>query len=129
MPQTLFKAGQSRRRLLAVFLVSTLVFSLVIAKVVLLQTTDADALREAGRAQRTSTTTLRASRGVIFDRNGDELSLSVPATTIFADARLVTDPAGTAQALTDLLGLTDEKRQALVDAFTAGTSAFVYVAR
>ena len=129
MPQRLFKAGQSRRRLLAVFIVSSLVFGLVIAKVVILQTSDAEALREAGRAQRTSTTILKAGRGVIFDRNGDELSLSVPATTIFADARLVTDPAGTAQVLTDLLGLTDDKRRSLVDAFTAGSSAFVYVAR
>lgn len=129
MPQTLFKAGQSRRRLLAMFLVSALVFGLVIGKVVILQTSDADALRAAGKKQRTSITTLRAGRGVIFDRNGDELSLSVPATTIFADARLVTDPVGTAKALTDLLGLTQEKHRSLVDVFTLRKAAFVYIAR
>ena len=60
----------------------------------MLQTADADSLREAGRAQRTSERVLQASRGVIFDRNGDELALSVPSTTIIANPKLVGDPAG-----------------------------------
>lgn len=102
---------------------------LVIARVALLQTADADQLREAGREQRTSETILRATRGVIFDRNGDELALSVPATTIVANPKLVTDPAGTVAVLTQVLGLSAEKQQSLLAAFEAKEKSFVYVAR
>ena len=109
-----FKAGQTRRRLLAVFILTALVFSVVIARVVMLQTADAESLREAGRAQRTSETVLRASRGVIFDRNGDELALSVPATTIIANPKLVGDPSATVAALATVLA--SDTREAAVAA-------------
>jgi len=124
-----FRAGQSRRRLIAVLVLSALVFALVIGRVVMLQTADAPVLREAGRDQRTSRTTLRASRGVIFDRNGDELALSVPSTTIVANPKLVTDPVGTVTALAQLLALDPEKQESLLAAFTAKEKSFVYVAR
>jgi cell division protein FtsI (penicillin-binding protein 3) len=125
----LFKAGQTRRRLLAMFIAAAVVFGVVIGRVVMLQTTDADTLRAAGREQRTSETVLKAGRGVIFDRNGDELALSEPATTVYANPRLVNDPAATVTALTDLLGLSPERQQQLVTAFTAKDKGFVYVAR
>lgn len=127
--QRVFRAGQSRRRLLAVIIVAALLFALVIGRVALLQTSDAQQLQDAGRAQRTSVTALRAGRGVIFDRNGDELALSVPAVTITANPKLVTDPVGTAAVLAQLLGLSDAKRQQLVAAFVAKDRSFVYVAR
>lgn len=106
-----------------------MVFTVVIVRVVMLQTADADSLREAGRAQRTTERVLRASRGVIFDRNGDELALSVPSTTIIANPKLVGDPASTVAALATVLGLTPEKQQSLVEAFTLREKSFVYVAR
>ena len=111
------------------FIVTTFALALVIARVVILQTTDAGALRAAGLAQRTSETTLRASRGVIFDRNGDELALSVPSTTIYANPKLVTDVVGTVSALTTLLNLSPQKQQSLTAAFTSKEKGFVYVAR
>jgi cell division protein FtsI (penicillin-binding protein 3) len=112
-----------------VFIVTTFALGLVIARVVILQTTDAAKLRAAGLAQRTSETTLRASRGVIFDRNGDELALSVPSATVFANPKLVTDVAGTVSVLTQLLNLSTQKQQSLTTAFTAKEKSFVYVAR
>ena len=124
-----FKAGQSRRRLLAVFIITVAMFGVVIGRVVMLQTTSSDTLRAAGRDQRTTERILRATRGVIFDRNGDELALSVPATTIIANPKLVTDPAGTVATLAGVLGLSPEKQQTLLDAFAAKDKSFVYVAR
>lgn len=106
-----------------------MVVGLVIARVALLQTADADQLRAAGLNQRTSETTLPAARGVIFDRNGDELALSVPATTIIADPRLVTDPVGTVALLSQVLDLSPEKQQSLIEAFEAKEKGFAYVAR
>ncbi|MBI5090115.1 MAG: penicillin-binding protein 2 [Actinobacteria bacterium] len=124
-----FRAGQTRRRLLAVFVLTAMVFTVVITRVVMLQTADAESLRAAGRDQRTSETILPATRGVIFDRNGDELALSVPSTTIIANPKNVGDPATTVATLASVLGLTPEKQQSLLTAFTTRDKSFVYVAR
>ncbi|MEX0847024.1 MAG: penicillin-binding protein 2 [Ilumatobacteraceae bacterium] len=111
------------------FIASALVFGVVIGRVVMLQTTDADSLRAAGREQRTSETVLKAGRGVIFDRNGDELALSEPAITVYADPRLVNDPSATVATLASLLSLSPERQQQLVTSFTTKDKGFVYVAR
>jgi cell division protein FtsI (penicillin-binding protein 3) len=124
-----FRAGQSRRRLRVFLVASAVVFAVILARVVLLQTSDADQLREAGRAQRTSETVLRAGRGVIFDRNGEELALSVPSTTIFANPKLVTDAPGAVRALATALLLSPDRQRSLLEAFTAKDKSFVYVAR
>jgi cell division protein FtsI (penicillin-binding protein 3) len=108
---------------------SVLLLGAVVAQVVRLQTRDAAELLAVGADQRTSETTLRANRGVIFDRNGDELALSVPATTIIANPKLVGDPAATVAALATVLDLSPDKQQQLVEAFTARELSFVYVAR
>src|SRR5262249_30225873 len=83
----------------------------------------------AGGRQGREETVLKASRGAIFDRNGDELALSVPATTIYVNPKLVADPVGTAQALAITLHLPADKQQSLATAMQAKTSSFVYVAR
>ncbi len=124
-----FRAGQPHRRLIALFVLTVLVFGAVLTRVTILQTADASSYTLAGAHQRTQETVLRASRGVIFDRNGDELALSVPATTIFVNPKLVGDPATTAAALATMLQLTPERQQALADAISNKDKGFVYVAR
>ena len=66
----IYKAGQSSRRLVAVFVIAAVLFLAVLARVTLLQTVQADALRLAGKSQRTTQQLLKAHRGTIFDRNG-----------------------------------------------------------
>lgn len=124
-----FRAGDPRRRLLFVFALSALLFLAVIARVVILQTVGSDALLEAGRAQRVTESVLHAQRGTIFARDGGELALSVPSSTLFANPKLITDAQGTVDILTTMLGLGDDKRQSLLAAFTAKQKSFVYVAR
>ncbi len=111
------------------FLVTLLLFAAVIGRVALLQTTGSDALRAAGKAQRTTESILYARRGTIFARDGGELSLSVPSTTIIANPKLVNDAAGTVTVLTGMLGLSLEKQKALYTAFLDKTKSFAYVAR
>lgn len=111
------------------FAVSAALCFAVIGRVTLLQTAQAQGLVDAGRAQRTSETTLAAERGTIFDRNGVELALSVPKKTIVANPKLVGDPASTVAALAQLLDLSDAKRASLQTAFTERTKSFVYVVR
>jgi cell division protein FtsI (penicillin-binding protein 3) len=127
--QMTFRAGNPRRRLIALFVGSVLVFVAVILRVTFLQTAGSQSLVAAGRAQRVSESVLKAQRGTIFARDGAELALSVPSTTIFANPRLVTDPNGTARVLGTMLGMTTDKQQALAVALSAKTKTFVYIAR
>ena len=91
-----FSAGQPRRRLIGTLVVMLLILSAVLVKVGLLQTVEGDSLRRDAAQQWTRDRPLRAERGTIFDRNGEELALSVPASTITVNPKLVTDPEGLA---------------------------------
>jgi cell division protein FtsI (penicillin-binding protein 3) len=94
-----------------------------------LQTVNRADYLAASIEQRTRVNTVRASRGVIFDRNGNELALSVPSKTLFADPREVIDPLATARVLAPVLGLTPEAEAELVAAFSKPGSKFHYLAR
>ncbi|MEO8267925.1 MAG: penicillin-binding protein 2 [Ilumatobacteraceae bacterium] len=114
---------------MAVFVIAAVLFLAVLARITLLQTVQADALRSAGKSQRTTEQRLKAHRGTIFDRDGADLALSVPARTVIANPKLVVDPAGTVRTLTALLKLPPAKQLSLTEAFTAKKNSFVYVAR
>ena len=75
------------KRLRFILVVFVLIMVAVLVRVVMLQTIQRDGYLEASINQRTRLTTVRAPRGVIFDRTGQELALSVPRTTLFADPR------------------------------------------
>lgn len=128
-PARTYHPGQLSRRLVAVFVVAALLFLAVLARITILQTVEADGLRNAGRSQRTTEQVIKAHRGTIFDREGADLALSVPARTIIANPKLVLDPAGTVRTLTALLQLPDSKQRSLTEAFSTKKSSFVYVAR
>jgi cell division protein FtsI (penicillin-binding protein 3) len=115
--------------LVALFIVAMLLFAAVVGRVAILQTTGSDALRAAGKAQRTTESVLYARRGTIFARDGGELSLSVPSATIIANPKLVQDAAGTVTVLANMLGLSIEKQKSLYESFLAKEKSFAYVAR
>src|SRR3990172_12992816 len=60
---------------------------------------------DLARRQRLRTIVLPAIRGAIYDRNGRELALSIPARTVYANPKQITDPEGTARVLAPLLDL------------------------
>lgn len=105
------------------------VLGAVLFKVAQLQTIGGEALRLEGDEQWTRTTPLRADRGTIFDRNGEELAVSIPAYSISINPKLITDPEGTARALQSLLGLDDRRTRELYDTMTMKDKGFVYVQR
>ncbi len=111
------------------FVISVLLFAAVVARVAFLQTAGSDSLVAAGKAQRVSEAILHAPRGTIFARDGGELVMSVPSSTLIANPKLVTDPSGVASLLGNMLQLPPEKQQSLLAAFTAKDKSFVYVAR
>lgn len=103
------------------------VFLLVAGRLVQLQGISSSELAARGLGQRVHTVALAAERGSIFDRNGNELAVSVPRTTIYADPRVIDDPAGYAAQLAPILG---RDEATLADAIDADEGvAFVYLSR
>ena len=118
---------KNRLRLTVVLFIVAL--TLLLGRVVLLQTLQRDAYYEASVDQRTRVNILRAARGVIFDRNGNELALSVPSTTVYADPRDITDVPAVARALSVALAHTPEQQARFLAALSAPGSKFSYIAR
>lgn len=90
-----------------------------------LQVVNPDEFVAWGESQRLRTVELQGRRGALLDRNGEQLAISIPQRTIWADPRLVTDPQTTAAELALLLGLPEEQ----VLARLTTDAAFVYIAR
>ena len=118
---------KSRLQKTVVFFVVAL--TLLLGRVVMLQTIQRHTYFAASVDQRTRINILRAARGVIFDRNGNELALSVPSTTVYADPRDITDVPAVAHALSVALVYTPEQEARLLAALSAPGSKFSYIAR
>ena len=106
-----------------------LILGAVLVRVGLLQTAQGDSLRNAATEQWTRDRVLPAQRGAIFDRNGDELALSVPASTVAVNPQQVEDPAGTADTFAQILELSADRRDELEAQMAARERGFLYVAR
>jgi cell division protein FtsI (penicillin-binding protein 3) len=119
-------AGDPHRRAIGLLGVLVGLFAIVALRLVMVQVVTADRYVRYGESQRAlEPIVLPAGRGSIFDRNGFDLALSVPQRTIWADPRLITDPAATAHRLAPVL-LVDEGE---LRTRLGRDGAFVYVAR
>lgn len=124
-----FKQGAPTRRLRVVFGVVAALLTVVLGRVALLQTTQAKAYKTAGASQRERVSAIRADRGVIFDRDGTELAMSVQRTSIYANPSAIGNPTSTADALATVLGLDAEVEAKLATQLSDPTDTFEYVAR
>ncbi len=124
-PQTHVRTD-NRRRLLAVLIVVVFLFTLVVGRLAQLQLLDGHRYVALGESQRIKPVELPAERGSLFDRDGNDLALSVPQHTVWADPRLVVDPQTTAAALAPVLGIDQDS---LLRSLTAPDKQFVYLAR
>ena len=118
-----------KSRLRGSLILLSILLVLVMVRVVSLQTFNRGGYYEASVEQRTRVNIIRAARGVIFDRNGNELALSVPSVTVYADPREIVDPVGTARALASILGLAPEKEASLATSLAKKGSKFHYISR
>lgn len=80
-------ARLSRRRIRVTFGVFVLAFGLAVLQLVDIQVLRAEEHAERGARQRERTIELPASRGRIYDREGDVLATSVTSATLYADPR------------------------------------------
>jgi cell division protein FtsI (penicillin-binding protein 3) len=127
-PPTRWRAGHSRRRLVGVVVLLLLSFTAIVVRLVQVQVVDPGTYVAFGASQRFQDVKLPADRGSIFDRNGSDLAISIPQRTVWADPRLIDDPAATAAKLGGLLTLDPSATTALT-AKLAIKKAFTYVER
>jgi len=102
----------------------TVAFVAIGAKLVVIQGVDSARYAAVGASEWKTTVTLPAERGAILDRNGNELAMSVPQTTIYADPHQVNDPRAEATALAPILGISEST----LDDDLTRDSSFVYLA-
>ncbi len=117
-------ASPQRLRVLVVIL--AVMFALLGARLVDVQVGESSRYSQLGHAQASRTVIVPAQRGSILDRNGNELAVSVDATTIDADPRVITDPAGDAAKLAPIVGVDEATLRARLADKNEG---FVYIAR
>ena len=85
----------------------------------------ADALRKVAATQQTAKVTVPAERGAITDRNGIELAVSQPATTVAVTPYLIKDPAKVAAKLARPLRTPEGE---LLKQLTRRDTGFAYLA-
>lgn len=112
-------------RLAALFVTLTLCFGAVGARLFVLQLRDAPGYTALGRDQRIRHIVLPASRGSIYDRDGNELAMSLPAKGVYANPELIANASSVATALAPILDVSSEElwRKLQHD------GSFVYLAR
>ena len=81
-----------------------ILFALVVGKLVWLQVVEAQGLSAKAQSVATSSVTLTAKRGTIYDRNGNVLATSVECRTLYCNPKAITDKGAVAQVLADKLG-------------------------
>jgi cell division protein FtsI (penicillin-binding protein 3) len=117
------------RRLVALLAVLLVAFAAVGVRLVQVQLMGDGRYEAFGASQRIRSIALPAERGSIFDRNGNDLAISIPQRTIWADPRLIGDPAGAATALVPVLGPVTGMDVPALEAKLAAPGAFTYLAR
>lgn len=124
-----WKIGPSRRRAQWAFVSASFVLLIFVAQIVNVQVLSGSSYRADGQAQRESLVTMAAERGTIFDRDGNEMSITVPATSLYANPRAVGDPVATARLLAQMLGIDAAGEADLAEKLGDRSTTFVYVQR
>jgi len=112
-------------RLAALLVVMSVAFAAVVVRLVAVQVVSPHRYVAFGHSERVRAVTLPGERGVILDRDGNELALSMPQSTVWANPHLVTDPRGEAQTLSPVLGMGEAETQDKL----SKDAGFVYLAR
>jgi cell division protein FtsI (penicillin-binding protein 3) len=114
-----------RKRIRFVTVIFLVVMSLYMARLVELQIVRGPELAANAQNSRLQTLTLPALRGNFTDNQGVPIATTVMARNVTVDPKLITDPAGTAAALSPVLGIPAET---IVASLTVD-SRFSYVAK
>lgn len=121
---------QWRFRLVFIFVFSF--FAILVARIAFIQVIEPDHLIREGDLRSVRAKTIHSARGIISDRNGEPLAVSVPVQAVWADPATIFKNGGLDDiqrwyALADVLGI---KRQALIERLKSNkTRRFIYLQR
>jgi cell division protein FtsI (penicillin-binding protein 3) len=99
--------------------------SLYVTRLVEIQIVRGPELAANAQNSRIQTLLLPANRGAFTDRNGTPIAITIVARNVTVDPKLITDPVGTAAALSPILGIPQDK---IIESLTID-SRFSYVAK
>ena len=102
-----------RRTIYLMLFFGIVTFLAVFAKAYDLTVNQGDALKDRASRQQTQSTTISASRGAIYDRNGTALAISATADTVYLDPRVIRDYAA---------GLDRQRAEALAGGLEPGAA-------
>jgi cell division protein FtsI (penicillin-binding protein 3) len=90
-------------RLGSLLLFFVILFVALISRAMQLQVLSGDALKTLAQKQHTRSIQLQPERGVIFDRNGEKLAVSIMADSVCADPSKIENPVALAAKLSPIL--------------------------
>ncbi|MCD5406537.1 MAG: stage V sporulation protein D [Desulfotomaculum sp.] len=97
-----------RKRITVLFILAMLLFSVLIVRLAWIQFVQGDELREQAAAFRMREVPVEAKRGTIYDRNKNELVVSISSDSVYVIPAHIKDQAETAKQLAHLLNLDQE---------------------
>ena len=118
--------GDPDRRIRVILFCFIVVFALVTARAIFLQTVSSDVLAEMAVEQHVQQVDLPARRGTVFDRAGNELAVGQEKKTIFANPQQIDDPLAVAGQLAPVLQM---DQAVLLEKLSKRDSGFEYLAR
>ncbi|MBC8590716.1 penicillin-binding transpeptidase domain-containing protein [Wansuia hejianensis] len=98
----------SKKRLKFTLFISFFIVCFLIYRLGKLQVFESDELRKGALEQWTKSIEIKPKRGIIYDRNGKKLAVSVNAFTVWATPADIKDPEKTSKAIAEVLDI-DEK--------------------
>lgn len=117
--------SSSRLRLLIIFGIGVVWMAVVLARVSYLQLFRYREYLERANRQQERIIEISPMRGVLYDRNGRELAMSIPVDSCFADPEEISDPDMVAHLLSHVLGTPAAEIQEKL----AESRSFVWIAR
>jgi len=99
--------------MLKVRIIFTMMFFMVlfialISRAFQLQVLSGQKLKQLAQKQHTTVLNLQPERGIIYDRNGEKLAVSIMADSVCADPSKMIDPVKTAHLIAENLGLDEQ---------------------
>jgi cell division protein FtsI (penicillin-binding protein 3) len=105
-------AAESRKwlkfKIVMIFMFFLVLFIALISRAFQLQVLSGQKLKKLATRQHTSVLQLQPERGIIYDRNGEKLAVSVMANSVCADPSKIVDPVKTSKQIADILNLDNE---------------------
>lgn len=101
-------SNASKKRLMLVFIVVLIMVSALVIRLGYIQIVTGEELKKGALEQWTKGIDIKSKRGIIYDKNGKKLAVSVSSYTVWASPKDIENPEGTAKAVAEVLDMDEE---------------------